>query len=228
MHDPAFMGVVNGNRECANQLGRITRRLGLALEAIGERTTLDQFQRKERLAIVLADFKDLDNVGVLKLRSRRCLGPEASELIGTSVAGAKDDFERYQPIERFLPSLVNDPHAATAEFGNDLKAEGGKVCGRLTGRGVLRTGPSQRRGGVGGTEINCGSVGRLGHEDDYGWECMRVEGLPNCNCFAASALTTIEQQPIQFTGWVQSCRFWWPGRALATSLSQRSNVTHRR
>ena len=71
--------VLDGQCERANEFGRFACRLRFALQAIGQRAALDQFEREERLAFVLADLEDLNDIRMLKLGGGGGLGSKSRE-----------------------------------------------------------------------------------------------------------------------------------------------------
>ena len=148
-------------------------RLRLALEAVGERAAFDQFQGEERLAVVLADLEDLDDVRVLQLGGGRRLGPEPGELVGPGVAGPEDHLEGDEAVQRLLPRLVDDAHAAATELGQDLVARRGEVDRGLAGRTVRRRRPSSavRSRSRLGTEID-----RSGRRTRWGMRMIMTTG----------------------------------------------------
>src|SRR5439155_11868372 len=66
VHDAALVGVVDRPGQRLDQLGGGPRRLRVAGQAQVEARALDEFHREVRLAVLLADLVNLDDVGVLQ------------------------------------------------------------------------------------------------------------------------------------------------------------------
>jgi hypothetical protein len=121
------MRVVNGKGQGSHQLGCDAGGLGLPLQTIGQRASLNEFQREERLAFMFTDLKDLGDIGMLKLGSSRGLSLEPRKLLGVGVSGSEDDLECDEAIQRFLSRPIDDAHASATEFLKNLVARRGKV-----------------------------------------------------------------------------------------------------
>jgi hypothetical protein len=80
------------------------------------------FQREEGEACVLADLEDLHDVGMLQTGDRLRLDAEAFQLGSAGVAARQDHLQGDDAIELEMPSLVNNAHAAAAQFGEHFVA----------------------------------------------------------------------------------------------------------
>ncbi len=85
--------VLVGNMHCAGKNfddpGGLVDRLGLAVDLLGEAAAREIFEREIRQAVLLADFEDLDDVGVFDRGDRFRFRVEASEVLGPRAAPAR-------------------------------------------------------------------------------------------------------------------------------------------
>jgi hypothetical protein len=113
-----------GHGHCPGQqpdgLGGGARRLRAAGDPPGEAATLDEFQREEGEAVVLADLKDLHDVGVLELGHGFRLGMEAGQLLGPDVGARQHHLDGDQPVQPTVSGLVDDAHASPAEHAHHV------------------------------------------------------------------------------------------------------------
>ena len=72
-------------------------------------------------AVLFAGGVDRHDVGVMQLGRRLCLTVEASHRLARQAQAGGQDLERHLAVERDLPRLVDDAHAATADFPDDLE-----------------------------------------------------------------------------------------------------------
>ena len=73
---------------------------------------------KGRLA---ADGQDIYNVGMLQLGHRQRLVLESLQLPRIEHGSKRQHLQRHPALQRQLLGLVDDPHAAAADFGNDAE-----------------------------------------------------------------------------------------------------------
>ena len=111
MHDTLAMGIVGRVRQCADCLGREPRRLGPARDLLIERTALDKLEREERLAVVIANVEDLDDIRVLEVSNSLRLNLEK---LRSLLRIAHHHLERDHTIELEMTSLVDNSHAPAA------------------------------------------------------------------------------------------------------------------
>ena len=131
MHDAALVGGVHGAGQGFDQRGGVARRQRGAVELLRQAAAVDVFQREVRQAFVLADFVDLHDVRVLQARDGFGFGAESSPLVRRGVLAGQDHLQGDDAVERDLPGLVDDAHAAAAELAEDF------VAGDIyTGNGV--------------------------------------------------------------------------------------------
>ena len=93
-------------------------------ERTSQATTMHQFQSHERAAIrrlvKAANFVDLHDAGVLELGHRLGLDAEARERRRIDVAFGANQFERDKSLQPRLTGLIDNTHAASAEFSQNL------------------------------------------------------------------------------------------------------------
>ena len=83
--------------------------------------------RVEVLAVDVADFVDGDDVRVLQPGRGLGLGAEALQVVVRRQRAGEDHFQGDDAVERSLPGLVDDAHAAAADLGQQLViAEGSR------------------------------------------------------------------------------------------------------
>jgi hypothetical protein len=84
-----------------------------------QRLATEEFHDQEWLAILLPDFVDGANVGMIESRGCPGFAPEALE--GLAVAGQRigQEFQRDVAAEAQVFGFVHDTHAATAELFKD-------------------------------------------------------------------------------------------------------------
>ncbi len=95
------------------------RKLFIAYD-VTEVRPLDVFHGEIVLAMDLARFINLNDVGVLDAGRRTRLGVKAQHMRRRSQAAAEDHLDGNQPVEVLLPCLVDHPHAASAQFAQQL------------------------------------------------------------------------------------------------------------
>ena len=136
---------------------------GAAGQLLVEAAAGTELQREEGTTLMLSDFVDLHNVGMLQAADRLRLGAEPRQVVGSGVGAGQDHLERDEAIESDLAGLVDDAHAAPAQLAQDfitgnLNDGPGRRGGALTRRfEVVRTGgqragvrtAGRRRGGLG-------------------------------------------------------------------------------
>ncbi len=153
VNDPLPVRGFDCSSERFDQLRRLMRRPRPAVKPVGERATVDPFHREIRPVAGLADLVDLDNVGVHDASGelRLALKPQTLQL-RRKLAG-QDHLESDQAVQPAVVRLVDDPHAATSHFGDDVVSRDlqGRRRGRLPGggrrqhleRGFIRLGARQ-------------------------------------------------------------------------------------
>ena len=90
---------------------------------------------------MLAEAVDLHDVGVLELGDGLGLRQEAGEGLGSGVPAGQGDLHGAEAVEPDLAGLVDDPHPAAAQLGEDLAARDVREGVRRRTRGRLRPHP---------------------------------------------------------------------------------------
>src|SRR5262249_11655405 len=111
-----------GNRVCQgmNQLGCIAGWQWFTVQPLRQVAVRTELECVERLPFVFVDLENLDDVDVLQPADYLRLGAEACHTIFARSA-CQDHLEGDDPVERLLPSLVDDSHPAAAEFFNEFE-----------------------------------------------------------------------------------------------------------
>jgi hypothetical protein len=114
--------VVVGGAQGAGDLDRVGHRLAdrqapVAPDAVLERLALHVLEDDVRRSIVLARVDDADDVGVVELRDRARLAPEALELVGVRRDLAVHELDRDLALEHRVERAVDRRHPAGADLG---------------------------------------------------------------------------------------------------------------
>jgi hypothetical protein len=134
--DAFFVGRLHRPRQGLHQPRRLRRRQRGPLELPVEAAAVHELQGKERQPVVLADSKDLNDVGVLQPRRRLRLGTEAGQFLRPGVRPRQDHLQGDGALQRRLPRLVDDAHAAATQFPQHLEPRHrGPVRGASADRG---------------------------------------------------------------------------------------------
>ena len=121
--DALPVGGVHAPRQVRDQPGRLARRQRVGpAQALGQAAARDEFQREERPAVGLADFVDLDDVGVVEAGDDLRFGEETGVFRRSVAAIVQDHLEGDDAVELELAGLVDDAHAAAAQLAKDLIA----------------------------------------------------------------------------------------------------------
>ena len=134
MNDPLGVGRLHGAGQLLDQDGRLARRVRLAVQAPRQGTALDPLHRQERLAFVLAHLEHLDDAGVPHAGGEFRFDAEARSLLLAGGVARKDHLQRRGTVQGQVPGLVDDAHAAAADFGEDLVARDGHAHRGAGGR----------------------------------------------------------------------------------------------
>ena len=133
---PWLVGGVHGPRQRLDQPAASCGGSGVPSSLLVEAAAVDELQREEGQAVVLADLVDLHDVRVLQAGDGLGLGPEAGQLLGAGVVAGQDHLQGDDAVERELPGLVDDAHAAAAQLAQDFVA-GHKDGGPDSGGGQV-------------------------------------------------------------------------------------------
>ena len=108
-----------------------------AVEPVGQAPAADELHLEVGEAGVLVDVEDLDDVGVLELGDGLGLGQEPGGGLGAGVLAGQDHLQGDGAVESDLAGLVDDAHAAAAEFAQDLVARECRVVTQGGSRGCV-------------------------------------------------------------------------------------------
>jgi hypothetical protein len=95
----------------------------------------NELHRKIVDAALLAHGVDRDDIRVVQLRGRLRFGAEAGDLPFIEHRREREHLQGDLPIERELPRLVHDAHAAAADLADDFVIAQALGPGQRTGRG---------------------------------------------------------------------------------------------
>src|SRR5437867_1218482 len=84
--------------------------------AVGEASALDQLHREVGAALVLADFVDGNDVGMVQAGNRFRLAAETLARGLIRKLGGEQHFHCDEPLQTDLPRAKDCPHAATGDF----------------------------------------------------------------------------------------------------------------
>jgi len=118
--DAALVRVVDGAGDGEQQPHRGPRVPGQAAHVRTQTRPLDQLHAEVRQPVLLARLVERDDVRVIQLRRRLGLGAEAAQLCGRGERPGQDHLEGDDPVEPDVPCPEHDPHAAAAEFLQQL------------------------------------------------------------------------------------------------------------
>ncbi|MEZ4432047.1 MAG: hypothetical protein R3F65_06495 [bacterium] len=177
VHDAGAVGLVERVEDLVGDAHGRRERERAGGDVLGEGLAFDVLHRDEELAVGRApEVEEGDDVGVAELADRAGFVEEAA--LGVGVVGelAGQHLERDVAVEHLLARLVDDPHAAGRDLGDDLVAvgdgaadeRGGVVVAgdeelgavlRAEGRALLVA--SVAEGAVAGHAVSCGASRRL-------------------------------------------------------------------
>jgi hypothetical protein len=158
---PAAVGVGDGACQFHQEFGRLGRReRPAAPDSLGQGAAGEVLHGQVGVAAGLAEREHPHDVRVLQRRDRLRLDQESRAQRRVGEGSGDEHLQRHGPVEADLRRLVDDAHAAAAQFALDLEARhGGRSDAGLARRldeGGVRVG--RGRGGAGGV----GVAGRVG------------------------------------------------------------------
>ena len=131
VQDALRVGVLDRPGDDRDEPGGLARRQrAVGAHLLRERLPADELHAEVRLPADRADLVDGDDVRVLEPRGGLGLGAEPGAVrVGGEVRFA-DHLQRDDAVQALLPGLVDDAHAAAAEFFEQLEvAELARQCG---------------------------------------------------------------------------------------------------
>ena len=125
--------------------------VGLSADPLVEAASLHELQRKKGPTFVLAGLVNLHDVGMKQLGNGFRLGAKPRQADLTNMCSRQDHLQGDQALQPTVPGLVDDAHAAPAEFFQDVVTRHGhalqSACSRRqASRGVTRRGCGLRVG----------------------------------------------------------------------------------
>jgi hypothetical protein len=107
-----------------------------------QRHTVQELHHEEGLAVLLPDFVDRADIGMVQRRSRLRLPLKTGEGLWVSGYFIGQKFQRDKPVQGYVFGLVHNPHAAATQLLNDVLVRDGTGNHRCAGTlGCLMVGP---------------------------------------------------------------------------------------
>ena len=129
--DPFGVGGLDGAGQLLDELGR-GERVGFAEcpDAVVEGAAGEELHGEVRLAVDVAEFVNLNDVGMFDGGDGFGFGAEADDVDEVGGIGVEEHFEGDDSIESDLLGSVDDAHAAASEFaGEDETGDLGEFDG---------------------------------------------------------------------------------------------------
>ena len=118
--DSLLMGAFDRLGDYHDDLGGLPRRQRPIGNFLRQAFAFDERHRKIMLPVVLADFEDGDDAGMIEFGRRFGLGVEPFDVGFVGKLSRQDHFQGHGAIEIHLPRLVDDPHAAAGDLGQQF------------------------------------------------------------------------------------------------------------
>ena len=129
--DAPPMGVVNRPGHLLDQPGSLARRQWAVLDLGREAVALDEAHREVVLPRVFAHFVDRHDAGMIELGRGLGFGAEPLNLPRRRQPAGQDHLQGDEAVERLLPRLEDDAHAALGNLPDQLIIpEAGHFFGR--------------------------------------------------------------------------------------------------
>ena len=139
MEDAVVMGVLQCGGDFPQQSCGFTGLHRVFADALFEAFARDVFHAEPGHAFGFPDVEDADDGGMVQPRGSLGLAVETAAFLGTGEAGAEQDFDGDDAVERGLSRAVDHAHSTAADFL--VKIEAGEAGPRRIfpgGRGVRR------------------------------------------------------------------------------------------
>ncbi len=114
------MGGGEAVSDLAGEAQSFLQRQGPAFNLVVEALALDELHYEESLATLLTDFIDGANVGMAEPGGSLCFSAETLAGLFVFEQMRRQELESHRAFELGVLGLVDNPHAAPAEFGGDL------------------------------------------------------------------------------------------------------------
>ena len=146
VHDAGPMGRVHRHDERDHPFGRLPGRQHRPHQPTDQATPFQQLECHERVAVVLTDVIDLQDIRVPERGDGFGLDLEARDLNFVGI-GASDHLQGNEPVQPAMAGLVDDAHSAPAELTAKFVVRwfdgcSGGPCATGIRQGPLRRGPS--------------------------------------------------------------------------------------
>jgi hypothetical protein len=115
------MGVLQRLTDCGNDCQCLLWLQFSIAQHVAKVHSVDELHHQEIQSSGLAEVVDGDDMRMVELRKQLRLTCEAPGEAGIVFPLRSEDLDGDQAVERFLPRLVNDPHAAPTEAFDDLE-----------------------------------------------------------------------------------------------------------
>jgi hypothetical protein len=116
VHDALGVGGLDRLGDLPADVHRFGRRQRAAGQPVSQRDAVDERHGNEELAVVLGDFVDRTDVGVVEGGRRPCFREEALALAGAAERRGREELQGHEAAERDVPRLVDHTHAAFADL----------------------------------------------------------------------------------------------------------------
>ncbi len=145
MEHAALMGVMDGAGERGQEHRRLARREGRLPvgQPLRQGGALHQLHRQEVPAVVLSDFVDGHDVGMVEAGGGAGFGLKAGDAFRGAFLPGFNQFQGDQPPQAALPSPIHDAHAAARDFPEQLVIAEAVPGGRRRNRPGLRLGAKE-------------------------------------------------------------------------------------
>ncbi len=133
MQDPALVGEMECPRDFGGKLcgpGRVEPDVRAVRHG---RSSLQQFHAEVRMAVVLPDLVDRDDVGMVERGGGFRLGAETFDEIRRREGAAQGDLHRDPAAETSLASLEHQAHSAARDFLREFVVAKNSARGRARG-----------------------------------------------------------------------------------------------
>jgi hypothetical protein len=122
MNDSALVGRLDRPSEGGQQSGRLACRLGRAGQLLGQGAAFNELHGEVWSSVRVADVMELHDVGVLQSGHGLGLALKPRPLLWAGESAGEGHLESDEAIEGQVAGLVDDAHAAAADFLQDLVA----------------------------------------------------------------------------------------------------------
>jgi len=129
MQNAALMSVVQGTSYLSHQAGCRSPIMPEKCQVLRERAAFYQLHGEVKKAIPFAHFINGNDVRVIEVSDRFCLGSEPCQRIRPGILAANHHLEGNEPIKLDVPGAKNQPHASSTQLGEVSEAWDVR-CGR--------------------------------------------------------------------------------------------------